>query len=54
VRIAHISQVHTFVTDVPLPAPLQEICRVRGVKVIAALPGSAEEADELHPQPDQL
>ena len=54
VRIAHISQVHTFVTDVPLPAPLQEICRSRGVKVIAALPGAVEEADELHPEPDPL
>jgi DeoR family glycerol-3-phosphate regulon repressor len=54
VRIAHISQVHTFVTDVPLPAPLQEICRSRGVKVIAALPGAVEEADDLHPEPDPL
>jgi DeoR family glycerol-3-phosphate regulon repressor len=54
VRIAHVSQIHTFVTDVPLPAALQEICRSRGVQVIAALPGSAEEADELDPEPTVL
>jgi DeoR family glycerol-3-phosphate regulon repressor len=54
VRIAHVSQIHTFVTDVPLPPALQEICRSRGVQVIAASPGSAEEADELDPEPTAL
>lgn len=54
VRIAHLSQIHTFVTDVPLPPALQDICRSRGVQVIAALPGVEEEADELDPEPTVL
>jgi DeoR family glycerol-3-phosphate regulon repressor len=54
VRIAHIGQIQTFVTDVPLPPTLNETCRSRGVRVIAALPGSAEEADELDPEPTIL
>jgi DeoR family glycerol-3-phosphate regulon repressor len=54
VRIAHISQIQTFVTDVPLPPSLQEICRSRGVQVIAALPGSADDADDLEPEPTPL
>ena len=47
VRIAHVSQIHTFVTDTALPPALQEICRSRGVKVIEALPGAEDEAEEL-------
>jgi DeoR family glycerol-3-phosphate regulon repressor len=51
VRIAHLSQIHTFVTDTALPPALQEICRSRGVKVIEALPGSADETEEaLEPE----
>jgi DeoR family glycerol-3-phosphate regulon repressor len=38
VRIAHLSQIHTFVTDLPLPAGLQAICNNRGIDVIAAMP----------------
>ena len=38
VRIAHLSQIHTFVTDLPLPAGLQAICSSRGIEVIAAMP----------------
>ncbi|MGD9838111.1 MAG: DeoR/GlpR family DNA-binding transcription regulator [Afipia sp.] len=38
VRIAHLSQIHTFVTDLPLPASLQAICNNRGIEVIAAMP----------------
>ncbi len=38
VRIAHLSQIHTFVTDLPLPASLQAICSSRGIEVIAAMP----------------
>lgn len=37
VRIAHLSQVHTFVTDVALPQPLQGICRSHGIHVIEAM-----------------
>ena len=38
VRIGHLSQVHTFVTDVALPAGLQSICTSRGITVIEAMP----------------
>ena len=38
VRIAHLSQIHTFVTDLPLPAGLHAICNSRGIDVIAAMP----------------
>jgi len=51
VRIAHLSQIHTFVTDTALPPALQEICRSRGVTVIEALPGSADETEEA-PEPE--
>ena len=47
VRIADITQINTFVTDVPLPARLADVCRSHGIQVIEALPGSleAEESD---------
>jgi DeoR family glycerol-3-phosphate regulon repressor len=54
VRIAHLSQVQTFVTDAPLPPGLQAICQSKGVLVIEALPGLVEEADELNPEPTIL
>ncbi len=38
VRIGHISQVQTFVTDAALPGGLQNICQSRGIHVIVALP----------------
>jgi DeoR family glycerol-3-phosphate regulon repressor len=38
VRIAHLSQIHTFVTDLPLPGGLRAICDSRGIEVIAAMP----------------
>jgi DeoR family transcriptional regulator, glycerol-3-phosphate regulon repressor len=38
VRIAHLSQIQTFVTDVALPAGLQNICTSRGIAVIEAMP----------------
>jgi DeoR family glycerol-3-phosphate regulon repressor len=51
VRIAHISQVQTFVTDVALPAGLQAICQARGVAVIEALPGAPAELDDIGTEP---
>jgi DeoR family glycerol-3-phosphate regulon repressor len=41
VRIGHLSQVQTFVTDVALPAGLQSICASRGITVIEAMPGKS-------------
>ena len=52
VRIADISQINTFVTDLALPARLAEICQTRDIQVVEAMPGSleTEESDtELPP-----
>lgn len=46
VRISHLSQVHTFVTDETLPASLQTICTAHGVKVIEAAPTLRADLDE--------
>jgi DeoR family transcriptional regulator, glycerol-3-phosphate regulon repressor len=47
VRIAHMSQIQTFVTDQPLPAGLHNICHSRGIQVIEAMPKpAAGEADD--------
>src|SRR5262245_7013238 len=48
VRIAHMSQIQTFVTDAALPAGLANICHSRGIQVIEAMPkqaGDIEDAD---------
>jgi DeoR family glycerol-3-phosphate regulon repressor len=46
VRIAHISQIQTFVTDAALPAGLANICHSRGIQVIEAMPNAgSDEAD---------
>jgi DeoR family transcriptional regulator, glycerol-3-phosphate regulon repressor len=46
VRIGHMSQIQTFVTDGALPPGLQQICHSRGISVIEALPKSATDADD--------
>jgi DeoR family glycerol-3-phosphate regulon repressor len=46
VRIAHISQIQTFVTDTALPAALANICHSRGIEVIEVMPKSASDLDE--------
>ena len=46
VRIAHISQIQTFVTDAALPAGLANICHTRGIEVIEAMPKPAADIDE--------
>ena len=46
VRIGHISQVHTFVTDAALPADLAAICLERGIAVIEAMPKPVGENEE--------
>jgi DeoR family glycerol-3-phosphate regulon repressor len=53
VRIAHLRQIQTFVTDIALPAGLQAICQVRGIQVIEAMAGGAGDPDEsqLDPMP---
>jgi DeoR family transcriptional regulator, glycerol-3-phosphate regulon repressor len=52
VRIAHISQIQTFVTDIPLPPALQTICQSRGIAVIEAMPGGAgADIDEAAAEP---
>ena len=46
VRIAHLSQIQTFVTDAALPAGLASICHTRGMQVIEAMPKPAVDSDE--------
>ncbi|MEE4137652.1 MAG: hypothetical protein V2I32_16350, partial [Desulforhopalus sp.] len=38
IRIAHISQINSIVTDGQLPKKLQEICAENGIKVVIAPP----------------
>src|SRR6201995_335700 len=47
VRIAHMSQINTFVTDSALPAGLASICHSRGIQIIEAMakPAADDEAD---------
>ncbi len=47
VRIAHLSQVKTVVTDAPLPQRLQAICDENGIEVVVTVGRPAEEADQL-------
>ena len=44
VRIAHVSQIHTFVTDALPSGRLSRVCREAGVRVEEVLPGAIEEA----------
>ncbi|WP_315773407.1 MULTISPECIES: DeoR/GlpR family DNA-binding transcription regulator [unclassified Bradyrhizobium] len=44
VRIAHLSQIQTFVTDRPLPDGLASLCHSRGIEVVSAMP--AADADD--------
>lgn len=46
VRIAHISQIQTFVTDAELPSGLRAICQSRGIQVIEAMPGAQIDGDD--------
>jgi DeoR family glycerol-3-phosphate regulon repressor len=46
VRIAHLSQIQTFVTDAPLPAGLASICHHRGIEVVEAMDKPAVDIDE--------
>jgi DeoR family glycerol-3-phosphate regulon repressor len=52
VRIAHISQINTFVTDRLSSASLRAICQSRGIRVIETLPEGDLERDEL-PSPSK-
>ena len=46
VRIAHLSQIQTFVTDAPLPASLASICSHRGIEVVEAMDKPAADIDD--------
>ena len=43
VRIGHISQIDVFVTDQLVSAPIAELCRTHGVRVVEARPPESEE-----------
>ncbi|MFX6819211.1 hypothetical protein ABTH35_19810, partial [Acinetobacter baumannii] len=51
VRIAHMSQIQTFVTDSPLPAGLASICHHRGIDVVVAMDKLVSDIDEAEPPP---
>ena len=46
VRIAHMSQIQSFVTDAALPAGLANICHSRGIQVIEAMDKPAGDLDD--------
>jgi DeoR family glycerol-3-phosphate regulon repressor len=46
VRIGHLSQVQTFVTDSALPAGLADLCQSRGITVVVAMPKPAADNDD--------
>jgi DeoR family glycerol-3-phosphate regulon repressor len=46
VRIAHISQIQTFVTDPGIPPRFRTLCHERGIAVIEAGPKGADDPDE--------
>jgi DeoR family glycerol-3-phosphate regulon repressor len=54
VRIAHISQIQTFVTDAALPAGLASICHSRGIEVIEAMPKAESEVEESAGEASEL
>jgi DeoR family glycerol-3-phosphate regulon repressor len=51
VRIAHLSQIQTFVTDAALPAGIANICHSRGIEVIEAMPKPSVDIDDAAPEP---
>ena len=50
VRIAHISQIQTFITDQALPAGLAHICHSRGIEVVEAMDKPAADIDDSSPE----
>jgi DeoR family transcriptional regulator, glycerol-3-phosphate regulon repressor len=51
VRIAHLSQIQTFVTDSPLPAGLASICQHRGIEVVVAMDKPVADIDDTAAEP---
>jgi DeoR family glycerol-3-phosphate regulon repressor len=51
VRIAHLSQIQTFVTDAALPSSLANICHTRGIEVVEAMDKPAVDIDEPLAEP---
>lgn len=43
VRIAHLREIDIFVTDLPPPEPIRQICEANGVRVEALLPARADD-----------
>ena len=46
VRIAHLSQIQTFVTDCAAARGLASICHTRGIEVVEAMEKPAADIDE--------
>ena len=49
VRIAHLSQIQTFITDSPLPAGIASICHHRGIEVVVAMDKPVADIDDTEP-----
>ena len=49
VRIAHLSQINTFITDSPLPAGIASICHHRGIEVVVAMDKGEADIDDTEP-----
>ena len=45
VRIAHIGQVQTWVTDGLGASPIREVCREQGVRIVESLERPADDAE---------
>jgi DeoR family glycerol-3-phosphate regulon repressor len=51
VRIAHLSQIQTFVTDSSLPSGLASICHHRGIEVVVAMEKPVSDIDDTPAPP---
>jgi len=51
VRIAHISQIRTFVTDQKLPKRLAAICQASGIEVVETMPNTPIDVDDTVMEP---
>lgn len=54
VRVAHLSQIQTFVTDAALPDGIANLCHARGIQVVEAIPRPLADADEGGEAPEPV
>jgi len=54
VRIAHLSQIQTFVTDQELPECLAALCHARSIEVVEAMPKQSVDIDDAAPEQETV